>query len=45
MGAVIRAHGLYRREDLAIQVNELANPEAGKIALRGAPRISEREAS
>jgi hypothetical protein len=33
--AVIRAHGLDKREDLAIQVNELANPEAGKIALRG----------
>jgi NitT/TauT family transport system substrate-binding protein len=33
--AVIRAHGLDRQQDLAIQVNELANPEAGKIALRG----------
>ena len=33
--AVIRAHGLDRQADLAIQVNELANPEAGKIALRG----------
>jgi NitT/TauT family transport system substrate-binding protein len=33
--AVIRAHGLDRQADLAIQLNELANPEAGKIALRG----------
>jgi NitT/TauT family transport system substrate-binding protein len=33
--AVIRGHGLDRQQDLAIQVNELANPEAGKIALRG----------
>src|SRR5260370_36349435 len=33
--AVIRAHGLDRQADLAIQVNELASPEAGKIALRG----------
>jgi NitT/TauT family transport system substrate-binding protein len=33
--AVIRAHGLDKQEDLAIQVNELANPEASKIALRG----------
>ena len=33
--AVIRAHGLDRQANLAIQVNELASPEAGKIALRG----------
>jgi NitT/TauT family transport system substrate-binding protein len=33
--AVIRAHGLDRKADLAIQVNELASPEAGKVALRG----------
>ena len=33
--AVIRAHGLDRKANLAIQVNELASPEAGKIALRG----------
>ncbi len=33
--AVIRAHGLDRKADLALQVNELASPEAGKIALRG----------
>src|SRR5258707_8425138 len=33
--AVIRAHGLDRRANLAIQVSELASPEAGKIALRG----------
>src|SRR5260370_1522205 len=33
--AVIRAHGLDRQADLAIQVNELASSEAGKIALRG----------
>ena len=33
--AVIRAHGLERQANLAIQVNELASPEAGKIALRG----------
>src|SRR6266403_5583041 len=33
--AVIRAHGVDRQADLAIQVNELASPEAGKIALRG----------
>src|ERR1700730_4160431 len=33
--AVIRAHGLDRQADLAIQVYELATPEAGKIALRG----------
>jgi NitT/TauT family transport system substrate-binding protein len=33
--AVIRAHGLDRQANLAIQVNELASPEASKIALRG----------
>ena len=33
--AVIRAHGLDRKADLALQVNELASPEAGKVALRG----------
>src|SRR3981189_833850 len=33
--AVIRPHGLDRQANLAIQVNELASPEAGKIALRG----------
>jgi NitT/TauT family transport system substrate-binding protein len=33
--AVIRAHGLDKQADLAIQVTELASPEAGKIALRG----------
>ncbi len=33
--AVIRAHGLDRQANLTIQVNELASPEAGKIALRG----------
>src|SRR5437899_4792038 len=33
--AVIRAHGLDRQANLAIQVYELASPEAGKIALRG----------
>jgi NitT/TauT family transport system substrate-binding protein len=33
--AVIRAHGLDRQANLVIQVNELASPEAGKIALRG----------
>jgi len=32
--AVIRAHGLDRQGDLAIDVTELATPEAGKIALR-----------
>jgi NitT/TauT family transport system substrate-binding protein len=32
---VIRAHGLDRAHGLAIEVNELASPEAGKIALRG----------
>ena len=33
--AVIRAHGLDRQANLAIEVDELASPEAGKIALRG----------
>ena len=33
--AVIRAHGLDRKANLAIEVSELASPEAGKIALRG----------
>jgi NitT/TauT family transport system substrate-binding protein len=33
--AVIRAHGLDRQANLVIQVNELASPEAGKIALLG----------
>src|SRR3977135_3252140 len=33
--AVIRAHGLDKKADLAIEVSELASPEAGKIALRG----------
>jgi NitT/TauT family transport system substrate-binding protein len=32
--AVIRAHGLDRKANLALQVNELASPEAGKVALR-----------
>jgi NitT/TauT family transport system substrate-binding protein len=32
--AVIRAHGLDRQAKLSLQVNELASPEAGKIALR-----------
>jgi NitT/TauT family transport system substrate-binding protein len=32
--AVIRAHGLDRKANLSLQVNELASPEAGKIALR-----------
>jgi NitT/TauT family transport system substrate-binding protein len=32
--AVIRAHGLDRQANLAIEVLELASPEAGKIALR-----------
>jgi NitT/TauT family transport system substrate-binding protein len=31
---VIRAHGLERKANLAIEVLELASPEAGKIALR-----------
>jgi NitT/TauT family transport system substrate-binding protein len=33
--AVIRAHGLDKKASLALEVNELASPEAGKIALRG----------
>src|SRR5450631_2267680 len=33
--AVIRAHSLDSRANLAIEVSELASPEAGKIALRG----------
>jgi len=33
--AVIRAHGLDNKAGLALQANELANPEAGKVALRG----------
>jgi NitT/TauT family transport system substrate-binding protein len=32
--AVIRAHGLDKQAELAIDVSELASPEAGKIALR-----------
>jgi NitT/TauT family transport system substrate-binding protein len=32
--AVIRAHGLDKEAGLAIEVSELASPEAGKIALR-----------
>ena len=32
---VIRTHGLDQQTDLKIEVTELANPEAGKIALRG----------
>src|SRR5712664_2901924 len=32
--AVIRAHGLDKQANLAIEVPELASPEAGKIALR-----------
>src|SRR6516225_4415368 len=33
---VIRTHGLDRKLDLAIEAVELAAPEAGKIALKGA---------
>ncbi len=33
--AVIRAHGLDKKQDLTIEATELASPEAGKIALRG----------
>jgi NitT/TauT family transport system substrate-binding protein len=33
--AVIRAHGLDRQANLVIEVNELASPEAGRLALRG----------
>jgi NitT/TauT family transport system substrate-binding protein len=32
--AVIRAHGLDRKANLALQVSEIASPEAGKVALR-----------
>ncbi|KJC40881.1 ABC transporter substrate-binding protein [Bradyrhizobium sp. LTSP885] len=32
--AVIRSHGLDKKADLAIDIVELASPEAGKIALR-----------
>ena len=32
--AVIRAHGLDKKADLTLQVNDLASPESGKIALR-----------
>jgi NitT/TauT family transport system substrate-binding protein len=32
--AVIRAHGLDRQANLSVQVQELASPEAGKVALR-----------
>jgi NitT/TauT family transport system substrate-binding protein len=32
---VIRAHGLDQAHAVTIEVNELASPEAGKIALRG----------
>jgi NitT/TauT family transport system substrate-binding protein len=32
--AVIRAHGLDKQADLSLNVQELASPEAGKIALR-----------
>jgi NitT/TauT family transport system substrate-binding protein len=31
---VMRAHGLDKKADLSLQVQELASPEAGKIALR-----------
>jgi NitT/TauT family transport system substrate-binding protein len=33
--AVIRAHSLDKKANLALHVDELASPEAGKIALRG----------
>jgi NitT/TauT family transport system substrate-binding protein len=33
--AVIRAHGLDKKANLALEVDELASPEAGKVALRG----------
>jgi NitT/TauT family transport system substrate-binding protein len=33
--AVVRAYGLDKQADLAIEVREFASPEAGKIALRG----------
>ena len=32
--AVIRAHALDRQANLTLQVNDLASPESGKIALR-----------
>src|SRR5215472_6081082 len=32
--AVMRAHGLDKKAGLSLQVQELASPEAGKIALR-----------
>jgi NitT/TauT family transport system substrate-binding protein len=32
--AVIRGHGLDKQANLAVEVSELASPEAGKIALR-----------
>jgi NitT/TauT family transport system substrate-binding protein len=32
--AVIRAHGLEQKANLSVEVQELASPEAGKIALR-----------
>jgi NitT/TauT family transport system substrate-binding protein len=32
--AVIRAHGLDKQANLAIEISELASPESGKIALR-----------
>ena len=32
---MIRPHGLDKQKDLAIQVNELENQKASKIALRG----------
>ena len=32
--AIIRAHGLDKEANLALEVRELASPEAGKIALR-----------
>ena len=33
--AVIRAHGLDKQANLTLKVDELASPEAGKVALRG----------
>jgi NitT/TauT family transport system substrate-binding protein len=33
--AVIRAHSLDKKANLSLQVNELASPEAAKVALRG----------
>ena len=32
--AVVRAHGLDKQANVALEVSELASPEAGKIALR-----------